>query len=66
MAGEAFLPPVVISVIVSDSAALASMAGLKGEMASTTASLDASAATAGKVRAVGMEVLVYQTSPTVS
>lgn len=48
MAGEGFLPPVVISIAVNDSAALAQLAGLKGAMAETSASIGGSAGKVGK------------------
>lgn len=47
MAGE-FLPPVVISIAVNDAPALAQLAGLKGAMAETSASIGGSAGKVGK------------------
>ena len=45
---DGFLPPIVISVALADAPALAGLAGLKGAVASTAASIDVSSAAASK------------------
>src|ERR1035441_6068086 len=45
---DGYLPPIVISVALADAPALAGLAGLKGAVADTAASIDVSTAAASK------------------